>query len=105
MKASATVRIENNILRVELIKKWVRARRGRMTVLARATGQNKNALYATIFENRMSAELVNTVERKKSEIEALERECIKFFPFFCVSPVKVRGVLASWPKSLKHRRM
>ncbi len=43
MKASATVRIENNILRVELIKKWVRARRGRMTVLARATGQNKNA--------------------------------------------------------------
>lgn len=101
MKVSATVRIENNILRVELIKKWVRARRGRMTVLAKATEQNKNDLYATIFENRMSAELMNTVERKKSEIEALERECIKFFPFFLRFTRKGQGRIGKLAEKLE----
>lgn len=90
----------NNILRVELIKKWVRARRGRMGMLAKALGEGKNNLYATIFEDRMSAQLLAQVEQKKNEIEALERECIREFPYFIRFVRKGQGRMGKLAKKL-----
>lgn len=64
------------------MKKWLNARRGRMTVLAQLLQRDKASLYKTIFENRVSNDLFLVIERKKIDIEAMENECLKKFPFF-----------------------
>ncbi|MEX5443545.1 hypothetical protein WCE14_09260 [Acinetobacter schindleri] len=76
------MKVNNNILKIELFKKWVGARKGRMSLLATLLGKNKKALYAIIHENRMSPDLMRAVEAQKLVIQELEQECIKQFPYF-----------------------
>lgn len=73
---------DNYIVRVELLRKWLRVRRGRLTILAMTIDMDKKKLYRIIDENRMSPELLKTIDSKLELIEDLEKECIEKFEYF-----------------------
>lgn len=70
------------VLRNERIKKWVLARKGRISLLSIMLNKDRGNLHVMIFKNRLSPELILDIEQKQTEIEGLERDCIKQFPFF-----------------------
>lgn len=79
------------VLRTQRIRKWVEARRGRLPLLAELSGRSRNNLYAMIYENKMSPDLVHSIERKQLDIEDLEKACIKKFPTFSRFIMKGEG--------------
>lgn len=84
----------NYILRNEKIKKWVGMRKGRTTLLAELVNVKRTDLYKLIFDNRMSPELIYLIERRQIEIEDMEKECIRQFPYFKRFIMKGEGRLA-----------
>lgn len=70
------------ILRNERIKKWAEARKGRLVLLGRLVGKDRTSLYKLIYENKLSPELVKLIECKQLDVEEMEKNCIKRFPFY-----------------------
>lgn len=85
---------DNYILRNEKIKKWVGMRKGRTSLLADLVGVKRTNLHNQIFENRLSPELVQMIERRQIEIEDMEKACLRQFPFFKRYIQKGEGRLA-----------
>lgn len=73
---------DHYIIRAQLLKKWLKVRRGRLTVLAMIIGMDKPKLYKIIDENKISPELLKTIDSKLELIETLEKECISKFEYF-----------------------
>ncbi|MCU4320631.1 hypothetical protein [Acinetobacter bereziniae] len=73
---------DNYILRLALLQKWLKARKGRLSILSVKNEIDKHLLYRLIHENRISIELLRAIENDKKEIEELEKECIKKFEIF-----------------------
>ena len=61
---------DNYILRNEKIKKWVGMRKGRTSLLADLVGVKRTNLHNQIFENRLSPELVQMIERRQLGLAA-----------------------------------
>lgn len=93
--------MQKNILKTELLKKWLNARKGRMTILAELLQRDKKSLYHTIFENRVSNDLYSAIERKRVEITELESECLQQFPKFVRFIRKGEGRLGRLSKKLE----
>lgn len=67
---------------IEKLKKWVLARKGRLLLLSQKMNMDKNHLYAMLFRDTLSAELVILATEKQREVEQLEKLCIQKFPYF-----------------------
>lgn len=70
------------MLRCQRINKWISARRGRMTLLANLLGKKKQDLYNLISQNRLSADLMQAIERAQIDVEKMEKQCIQDFAVF-----------------------
>lgn len=73
---------DNYILRLVLLKKWLNARKGRLSVLAVMQNMDKHLLYRLIYENRISDELLYNIVKHEKTIEILEKECLEKFEIF-----------------------
>lgn len=73
---------DHYVLRAQLVKKWLKVRRGRLSVLSMTLDIDKSLLYRMINENRLSPELLKTIDSKLELIEDLEKECIAKFEYF-----------------------
>lgn len=88
------------ILRNERIKKWVEARKGRMSLLAQMVDKNRTSLYSLIYENKMSPELIQVIESNQVFVEKMEKDCIKKFPLFKRHVMKGDGRVPRLSKKL-----
>lgn len=95
------MRKENYIVRAQLLKKWLLVRRGRLSVLSVTIDIEKSILFKMIDENRISPELLKTIDSKLELIEALEKECIAKFDYFRRFVRKGEGRASRLAKLLK----
>ena len=88
------------ILRNARIKKWVEARKGRMSMIAQMIDKDRASLYNLIYDNKMSPELIQVIETNQVFAETLEKDCIKQFPFFKRHVMKGDGRVPRLAKKL-----
>lgn len=73
---------DNYCLRLVLLKKWLNARKGRLSLLAVMNELNRDTLYKLIYQNRISSDLLIKMDSDKVIVDSLEKECIEKFEIF-----------------------
>lgn len=69
------------IAKIEKLRKWLNARRGRTLIMANMLKIKKTHLYKLVNENRVSGDLLATITEKQALITKLERICIEKYKY------------------------
>lgn len=69
-------------VQILLLRKWLKDRRGRLPLLAEIIERDASKLYQMINNDRLPPHLFKVINHKMPQIEALESECLKYFPNF-----------------------